>query len=98
MKYTCIICGYRTLDARCEWEICPVCYWEDDILFDDQIDKSSAANRGLSVSQAQANFILYKACSPEFREHVREPFKEETRNEKWSPLPRAVSIAHDSGG
>ena len=26
----CPCCGYLTLDERGGYEICPVCYWEDD--------------------------------------------------------------------
>jgi len=29
-KYKCLCCGCRTLDSRGEYDICPVCYWEDD--------------------------------------------------------------------
>lgn len=29
-KYKCLCCGYRTLDTRSEYDICPVCFWEDD--------------------------------------------------------------------
>jgi len=30
-KYKCLCCGYRTLDERGEYDICPVCFWEDDV-------------------------------------------------------------------
>lgn len=29
-KYKCLCCGYKTLDTRGEYDICPVCFWEDD--------------------------------------------------------------------
>lgn len=29
-KYKCLCCGYQTLDTRGEYDICPVCFWEDD--------------------------------------------------------------------
>ncbi|HEP9402485.1 hydrolase, partial [Pseudomonas aeruginosa] len=33
MRYPCPCCGYLTFDEEpCgTYEICPVCYWEDDI-------------------------------------------------------------------
>ena len=30
LKYKCLCCGYYTLEVRAEFEICPVCFWEDD--------------------------------------------------------------------
>ena len=35
-KVRCLCCGYRTLDERGGYDICPVCFWEDEvyILFD----------------------------------------------------------------
>lgn len=27
---TCPACGYLTLSERCAWDICGVCFWEDD--------------------------------------------------------------------
>ncbi len=35
---TCPSCGYPTLTERCSWEICSVCFWEDDGQ-DDQEEK-----------------------------------------------------------
>lgn len=29
-KYKCPCCGYYTLDERGGYDICPVCFWEDD--------------------------------------------------------------------
>ncbi len=36
MKYKCFCCGYTTLDSRGGYDICPVCFWEDDryLLYD----------------------------------------------------------------
>ena len=36
-KYKCLCCGYRTLETRGEYDICPVCFWEDDayLIFDE---------------------------------------------------------------
>jgi len=30
LSNSCPSCGYLTLDARCSWEICTFCFWEDD--------------------------------------------------------------------
>ena len=29
-KFACLCCGFLTLDERGGYDICPVCFWEDD--------------------------------------------------------------------
>lgn len=29
-KYKCLCCGFYTLDERGAYDICPVCFWEDE--------------------------------------------------------------------
>lgn len=36
---TCPSCGYPTLDERYAWEICAICFWEDDGQDDQDADK-----------------------------------------------------------
>lgn len=28
--FTCPCCGYITLESEHEYDICPICFWEDD--------------------------------------------------------------------
>lgn len=83
-KYICVVCGYRTLDSRCDWDICPVCFWEDDVRFTGE-DKSSSAN-GMTISEAQTNYARIGSISKEHLEHVREPLLGEEREEGWKPM------------
>jgi len=94
-KFTCIICGYKTLDSRCEWDICPVCFWEDGIFYEHEVDRRSSANR-LTVSEAQANFMRFGAVDKKFLDNVRKPLPDEERDEKWAPLRRAVELAQEA--
>src|SRR6516165_5854055 len=59
-QFTCPCCGHKTLDSFHDWDVCPICCWEDDMLAD--VDGKSPANRGMLLSVAQANFILLGAC------------------------------------
>ena len=36
---TCPSCGYPTLEERCAWDICAICFWEDDGQDDQDSDK-----------------------------------------------------------
>jgi hypothetical protein len=57
MYYTCVVCGHKTLDSRHDWDICPVCFWEDDVL-PESGDSQSPANGGLTIADAQAVRLL----------------------------------------
>ncbi|TAM51204.1 MAG: hypothetical protein EPN57_18285 [Paraburkholderia sp.] len=46
------------------WEICPICYWEDDGFRRAEIDVRSGANHGLTLREARANFNSLGACCP----------------------------------
>jgi len=70
----CPCCRYKTLKERGAFEICPVCYWEDD----GQDDKDADVVRGgpngkLSLAQARANFKKLKAADKKFISKVRDP-------------------------
>ena len=52
----CPCCGTRTLGRRKEYEICPVCFWEDDPIQDADPDYIGGANT-LSLNQARAMTI-----------------------------------------
>jgi hypothetical protein len=90
-KVTCFVCGHRTLEERCDWEICPVCFWEDDVLVS-TTDRSSPANHGMMVSEAQANYMQYGAVSREFIANVRSPRPDEELDEGWAPLPESHEL------
>lgn len=97
-KFTCFICGYMSLDSRCEWDICPICFWEDDVLVcTDEDDRISSAN-GLSVSEAQANYIEFGAIEKRFLDKVRKPLPNEKHDKNWTPLARALERVRQDRG
>jgi hypothetical protein len=72
--HRCPCCSYRTLYERGSFEICPVCYWEDD--GQDNADAGTVRggpNGSLSLSQARANYGKYGVYDPKYTEHVRPP-------------------------
>lgn len=94
-KVTCNVCGYKTLDARCDWDICPICGWEDDVLVTKE-DLKSPANRGTRVSQAQANFMMFGASLRSRTALVRSPDESDERDKKWMPMDEALQILKES--
>jgi hypothetical protein len=74
----CPCCGCRTFEERSAFEICEVCYWEDDGQDDHNADKvKGGPNGSLSLSQARANYLRLGACEERFRDNVRPPKPEE---------------------
>jgi Cysteine-rich CPCC len=66
----CPCCDYFTLEKRVDWEICPVCYWEDDGHDLDLLDSPSGCNHGLTLRQGGENFRRLGACEPELVQYV----------------------------
>ena len=79
----CPCCGCKTLDERGLWEICEVCFWEDDGQDDHNADEvSSGPNGPLSLTQARANYRRYGACEESMLGNVRPPRPEELPDER----------------
>jgi hypothetical protein len=69
--YRCPCCGHRTLDERGVYDICQVCYWEDDGQDDHDADEvRGGPNYELSLTQARQNFREFGACSRRVLPHV----------------------------
>jgi Cysteine-rich CPCC len=69
----CPCCSYKTLMRRGHYDICPVCFWEDDGGNDPS--RYSSPNH-MTLEEARRNFVLFGACSPE---HVPNVDPEGTR-------------------
>lgn len=93
MKYSCPCCGYKTLDEEPtdSYEICKICFWEDDgVQFRDP-DYEGGANI-VSLRQAQKNFIKFGACQEDYIELVRKPNENDIKDLNWKPLHYSVDI------
>lgn len=71
-REACPCCGHRTLERRGEWNICVMCWWEDDGSDDDKgLTTASGCNAGLSLAEARVNFIRHGIFDPK-REDLRD--------------------------
>ena len=76
VKYACPCCEYLTLseDPPGTFEICPVCYWEDDGSENEMPTSECAGGpNDVSVDQARSNYQKFGACSKAFLSKVRKP-------------------------
>ena len=63
---------------RAGYEVCPVCFWEDDGQDDHDADEvRGGPNSDLSLTQARRNYRNFGACDRRSLEHVRKPSPEE---------------------
>jgi hypothetical protein len=61
--YRCPVCGSKTLHGRGQFELCPVCYWEDD-----GMDQSNP-----KLEQARENYQKLGASAERWLHDVRPP-------------------------
>lgn len=79
--YQCLCCGCYTLPVPPEEAvayICPVCFWENDVFIKSD-DEPSDENHGLTLRQAQQNYIDCGACCLEMKRHTRPPYEYEVQ-------------------
>ncbi|AKN31284.1 hydrolase [Clostridium carboxidivorans P7] len=84
MKYKCPCCGYYTFAEKPNgnYDICEVCFWEDDPIQLKDSTYEGGANH-VSLIQAQKNFLKFGACEQEMVVHVRKPKPEELIGIDW---------------
>jgi hypothetical protein len=87
MKYTCPCCGYKTFDHNPDgsYDICPICFWEDDLIPLTDPNYEYGAN-GVSLKQAQKNYIKFRACKDDVLQHVRQATKDDVKDTNWKLL------------
>jgi hypothetical protein len=70
----------KALSERAGFDICPVCFWEDDGQDDYDADVvRGGPNAALSLSEARSNYQAFGACDLSMIDNVRPP-----RPDEWS--------------
>ncbi len=79
-KQQCPCCGYMTLDERGRYDICAVCFWEDDCAaeqFDQPASERPRGPNGVHLWQARLNYRAFGAAEENCIDSVRHPRSEE---------------------
>jgi hypothetical protein len=90
-RYPCQCCGYLTLSepGMGSYEICPVCFWEDDPVQNDDPTFWGGANR-VSLHDARRNFRAFGASEARLIQFVRPPHPDEV------PPPASRDVRHST--
>ena len=76
-RFICDCCGFRTLLSKGRYEICAVCFWEDDpSVGPDNADEESGPNH-MTLTLGRENYASIGASSAPMKEHTRPPRPEE---------------------
>jgi hypothetical protein len=83
--YPCVCCGHCTLsDSAGSYQICPVCFWEDDTTQLAFPNLAGGANR-VSLIEAQQRLLTHGASDLAMKVHVRHPTGDEPKDLNWVP-------------
>lgn len=78
----CPCCGHRTLPELGQYDLCPVCFWEDDPNQSMHPNSASGAN-GKSLIDSQGAYAAIGAMDQSFVKKVRAARPTEARDEDW---------------
>lgn len=71
--FQCPCCKHFTLSGVAQYDICPVCFWEDD----GTTSEHGFSPNGVSLTEGQTNYQKFGACEERILKYVREPLPEE---------------------
>ena len=94
-KHYCLCCGYKTIEGYetnfgytkppGTWDICEICFWEDDRVSYDKPDQATGPNH-VSLREAQRNFLKFGAAEERDLPYVRKPTDADERDPNWKLL------------
>lgn len=83
MNEPCPCCGFRTLRGRGGFEICSVCFWEDDGQDTHHADVRRGGPNHVSLTEGRRNFLTHGVAELKDRVHVRPPRENEPRGRRF---------------
>lgn len=93
MNYPCPCCGFKVFIGRGCYDICPICFWEDELSQEEDPYTCDGVNK-VSLYNAQRNYLKFGACEYGFVDKVRNPNNLELKDDSWKliELPHRKEI------
>jgi hypothetical protein len=87
--HACPCCGYRTLPGRGDYDLCPVCGWEDDGIEPWEYSDPNAQ----ILFEAQREYLAEQRSRRRRPKRLRGPRKSESREPGWQPIALTDDLA-----
>jgi len=71
--FCCPCCGYATLEEANGYDICCICFWEDDGQDDPEADECWGGPNHVSLTEGRMNYLRIGASDPKDERHCRAP-------------------------
>lgn len=85
-RHPCPCCGYLVFqEPPGSYDICPICFWEDDIVQLAFPQMAGGANT-LSLYESQKSFLRIQVSDPRFSDKARVPTPSEKKDTGWRPI------------
>lgn len=93
-KYPCPCCGYLVFnEAPGSFDICPICYWEDEAL-QLRYPNEIGANR-LTLIESQINFEALGYGDLQNKKLVRKINKHDEKDKKWRKIDLKLDVIEE---
>ncbi|NOU96195.1 hypothetical protein GC093_23645 [Paenibacillus sp. LMG 31456] len=83
-KYTCPCCGYKKIASDGDYDICPICFWEDDPY--QKMNEYDLGANTIPLVEAQKNYIRLGACEEKATHVVRKPTEKDKKDPDWKSI------------
>jgi len=94
--FVCPCCGYATLGEVSNYEICEICFWEDDGQDDPEASESWGGPNYISLEEGRANFLNLGVSDPKNRGCVRKPKQTDINVRKYKISNGTVTRAENT--
>lgn len=71
--FVCPCCGYSTLGEAGNYEICEICFWEDDGQDDPEASECWGGPNHVSLEEGRINFLNIGVSDSKDKKYVRKP-------------------------